>query len=115
MRVAITIEWLPFDVLHDEVRQPIGRATTIEQEADIGMREGRKNLTFFAKATQDEAGTGEFVASRATYELGERLLFASLLFESAPSYGAARRGESRTFVRKLRFCKHPLTQFDLLK
>src|SRR5215217_4259658 len=54
MAVAIGVERLPFDVLHHEVGQTVFRRSSIQQAANVWMIESREDLSFFAKAAQDE-------------------------------------------------------------
>ena len=56
MAVAITVERLPFDVLHHEVRQAVFSSSAIEQSADVWMIECGEYLSLFAKTAQDEVG-----------------------------------------------------------
>ena len=44
--IAIEIDWLAFDVLHDDVRRAIGRHSTVQQLGDVRMIERGKDLTF---------------------------------------------------------------------
>ncbi len=50
------------DVLHDEIRKPVGRRTGIEQARDVGMIESRQNATLGVKPAQN------FICVRAALE-----------------------------------------------
>src|SRR5687767_4528582 len=54
MCVAVTIERLPFDKLHHEVRETIGSRTAVKEARDVRMVEGREDLSFFAESPQHE-------------------------------------------------------------
>ena len=56
MRIAVAIERLAFDVLHDEVRQAVIGGAAVEQACDVWMIEGSEYLSFLAKAAQDKVG-----------------------------------------------------------
>ena len=52
--VAEAIERLAFDIFHHEIRQTIIRGTAIQQRRDVWMIQRGKNLSFAAKAAQNE-------------------------------------------------------------
>src|ERR1043165_3800753 len=54
MSVAITVERLPFNKLHHEVRQSVFGCAAVEQARDVWMIESSEYLAFFAETTQDE-------------------------------------------------------------
>ena len=47
---------VPFDVLHDEVREPVVRRPAIQQPGDVGVIEAGENLSLGAEATTDLVG-----------------------------------------------------------
>src|SRR5690242_15425081 len=53
---AELLDWLPFDVLHHEVRAAVGGGAPIDEARDIGMIETGENLAFVAKPAQDPVG-----------------------------------------------------------
>ena len=63
-RIAVTIDGLARDELHDDVGKPLRRGATIEQPRDVAMIERRKDLTFVL-----EALFGEWVAHVGAHEL----------------------------------------------
>jgi hypothetical protein len=52
MVIAVAIDRHALDVLHDEVRKPVGRRPAIEQARDVRMIEVGENLALVAEATQ---------------------------------------------------------------
>ena len=56
MRVAVVVQRLPFDKLHDEVRQAVVSGAAVEQAGDVWMIERGEDLSLFAEAAQDEVG-----------------------------------------------------------
>ena len=72
-RPAVDIDWLPLDVLHDEIREAVIGRTGIEERGDVWMIEARQNLPFAAKALKDG------VAVTAAFDELDRDLFAELL------------------------------------
>src|ERR1051325_2433903 len=56
MRVAIVVERLPFDKLHDEIGQAVFGGAAVEETRDVWMIERGEDLALGAKATQDEIG-----------------------------------------------------------
>src|SRR5215204_6563680 len=56
MTIAVAVERLPFDVLHDEIGQAIFSCASVEQTADVWMIECGKYLSLFAEAAQDKVG-----------------------------------------------------------
>ena len=71
--IAIAIDRHPFDVLHYQVRQPVGRRSGVEQAGDVGMLDAGKNLPLGAEALQ------RLVAGHATAQDLDRHLPRELL------------------------------------
>ena len=49
--VAVAVERLALDVLHDEVGQPVVGGAAVEQPGDVGMLEAGQDLPLAAKVT----------------------------------------------------------------
>ena len=56
MRVAVVIQRLPFDKLHDEVGQAVVSCAAVQETGDVRMIERGQNLALVAKAPQDKVG-----------------------------------------------------------
>src|ERR1043166_5360261 len=56
MRIAVVIQRLPFDKLHDEIGQSVVSGATVHQTRNVRMVERGYYLTFGAKPSQDEIG-----------------------------------------------------------
>ena len=56
MCVAITVEWLTFDVFHEEVGKAVVGCAPVQQPGDMGMIQCGQYLAFLAEATQDKIG-----------------------------------------------------------
>src|SRR6267142_7231335 len=67
MRVAVTVQRLPFDIFHNEIRQAVVSCPTVHQTGDVWMVERRQNLALFTKAPQDKVSI-----HAALYELNCR-------------------------------------------
>ena len=48
--ITIGIDWLAFDVLHDEVRHTVVGGTTVQQLRDTGVRQVREDLSLDLEA-----------------------------------------------------------------
>ena len=53
---AVVVYRSAFDILHYEIRRPVGGRTGVNQPRDIGMVKVRQNLPFQAEAPQDLSG-----------------------------------------------------------
>ena len=54
--VAVAVDRLPLDVLHQEERQAVLRAAAVEQSGDVRVVDVSEDLTFGAESTQDLVG-----------------------------------------------------------
>ena len=75
-RLAVLVDRLPFDELHGEVGQAVGRGAAVEQSADVGMVEAGENLALVAEAADDRVGVHAALEDFERHALLERVVAA---------------------------------------
>src|SRR6266550_811439 len=81
MGIAVTVQRLPCDIFHDEIRQAVLGCTPVHQTGDVRVVERRQNLTLFTKAPEDKVSVHATLHQFNCHAHGELVINAQCLID----------------------------------